>query len=159
MLTRINKYLNEWTSTLLIIIRKNHIQNIAENMTFHTKTGLPLSTNQRTRHVQWFSGLNFASSGFFSRAQGIDPDRQAIYIVFMTNDNPTQIAELELKKLENRIDELIHVCNRLTEENRDLRTQQEQISADRKQLLKKNEHVRTRVEAMITRLRSMEKHS
>ena len=77
----------------------------------------------------------------------------------MTNDNPTQIAELELKKLENRIDELIHVCNRLTEENRDLRTQQEQISADRKQLLKKNEHVRTRVEAMITRLRSMEKHS
>jgi len=77
----------------------------------------------------------------------------------MTNDNPTQIAELELKKLENRIDELIHVCNRLTDENRELRTQQEQISADRKQLLKKNEHVRTRVEAMITRLRSMEKHS
>jgi len=77
----------------------------------------------------------------------------------MTNDNPTQTAELELKKLENRIDELIHVCERLTDENRELRDKQEQISADRNQLLKKNEHVRTRVEAMITRLRSMEKHS
>ena len=77
----------------------------------------------------------------------------------MTNDNPTQTAELELKKLENRIEELIHVCDRLTDENRELRNKQEEINADRNQLLKKNEHVRTRVEAMISRLRSMEKHS
>jgi len=76
----------------------------------------------------------------------------------MTAEKPTQTVDIELKKLENRVDELIHICDRLTEENRSLRDQKDILHNDRNQLMKKNEQVKTRVEAMITRLKSMEKH-
>jgi len=75
----------------------------------------------------------------------------------MSNEKTTQTVDIELKKLENRVDELIHVCEKLTDENRDLRTQKDSLHLDRNQLLQKNEQVKTRVEAMITRLRAMEK--
>lgn len=77
----------------------------------------------------------------------------------MANDKPTQAADLELKKLENQVDELIRVCEKLKDENRTLRSQQETLSADRASLLEKNEQARIRVEAMINRLRSMERNS
>jgi cell division protein ZapB len=76
----------------------------------------------------------------------------------MNAEKPTQTVDIELKKLENRVDELIHICDRLTEENRSLRDQKDILHNDRNQLMKKNEQVKTRVEAMITRLKSMEKH-
>lgn len=76
----------------------------------------------------------------------------------MTAEKPTQTVDIELKKLEHRVDELIHICHRLTEENRSLRDQKDILHNDRNQLMKKNEQVKTRVEAMITRLKSMEKH-
>jgi cell division protein ZapB len=47
----------------------------------------------------------------------------------------------------------------LSEENRSLRAQQEQLSGERAQLLAKNEQARSRVEAMITRLKSLEQHT
>ena len=46
--------------------------------------------------------------------------------------------------------------HQLKEENRSLRTRQDTLSAERSALLQKNEQVRTRVEAMIGRLKSME---
>jgi cell division protein ZapB len=64
--------------------------------------------------------------------------------------------ELELKKLEKRLDELMVTVSHLKEENRALRTRHESLSAERSALLQKNEQVRTRVEAMIGRLKSME---
>lgn len=76
----------------------------------------------------------------------------------MTSEKTTQTVDIELKKLETRVDELIHVCEKLTDENRDLRTQKDNLHADRNQLVQKNEQVKTRVEAMISRLRSMEKN-
>lgn len=76
----------------------------------------------------------------------------------MMNEKTTQTVDIELKKLETRVDELIGVCEKLTDENRDLRTQKDTLHADRNQLKKKNEQVKTRVEAMITRLRAMEKN-
>ena len=45
---------------------------------------------------------------------------------------------------------------RLEQENRSLRHQQEQLVNERSQLLAKNEQARTRVEAMIARLKSLE---
>jgi cell division protein ZapB len=77
----------------------------------------------------------------------------------MANDKPTQAADLELKKLENQIDELIRICDGLKSENLALRSQQESLTADRASLLEKNEQARVRVEAMINRLRSMERNS
>ena len=75
----------------------------------------------------------------------------------MANDNKTQAAEVGLKKLEFRVDELVSICDQLRDENQTLRVQHAKTTADKATLLEKNELVRTRVEAMIGRLRSMEK--
>jgi cell division protein ZapB len=65
-------------------------------------------------------------------------------------------VELELKKLEKRLEELMATVDQLKEENRALRTRQDSLAAERSALLQKNEQVRARVEAMIGRLKSME---
>jgi len=62
----------------------------------------------------------------------------------------------ELNEVSGRVDRLLELCQRLTEENRSLRQSQEQLSAERSNLLAKNEQARSRVEAMIARLRSLE---
>ena len=64
--------------------------------------------------------------------------------------------ELELKRLEKRVDDLVAVVGQLKEENRALRLRQDALSAERAALLQKNEQVRARVESMIGRLKSME---
>jgi cell division protein ZapB len=68
----------------------------------------------------------------------------------------TTLVELELKRLEQRVDELLATVLQLKEENRALRQRQDVISTERASLLQKNEQVRARVEAMIGRLRTME---
>ena len=57
------------------------------------------------------------------------------------------------------MEQLAALAQRLGEENRSLRQQQEQLSGERAQLLAKNEQARSRVEAMITRLKSLEQHT
>lgn len=81
-----------------------------------------------------------------------------LYIDPMASENPTQVSEIDLKKLEYRINELIQVCERLKEENRSLRTQQESLVAERATLIDRNEQARVRVEAMINRLKAMEEN-
>lgn len=75
----------------------------------------------------------------------------------MANDKSTQVTELDLNKLEYRLAELIRVCERLKEENLTLRNQHKALATERAALLEKNDTVRVRVEAMINRLRSMER--
>ena len=65
----------------------------------------------------------------------------------------------ELHKLLARIDLLGARMQRLQEENRSLRQQVEQMSAERAQLLTKQEQARSRVEALIGRLKSLEQHT
>ena len=64
--------------------------------------------------------------------------------------------DLELKRLERRIDELLGTVQQLKEENRALRQRQDTLDAEKTSLLNRNEQVRTRVEAMIGRLKAME---
>ena len=64
----------------------------------------------------------------------------------------------ELHEIAQRVDQLIALCQRLGEENRSLRASQEQLMAERANLLAKNEQARSRVEAMIHRLRSLEQN-
>ena len=64
--------------------------------------------------------------------------------------------ENDLKRLEERLDDLVKICNRLQTENKSLKEQQDSLSKERANLLQKNEQVRVRVEAMIVRLKSME---
>ncbi len=77
----------------------------------------------------------------------------------MDNNNPTQMTDIELKKLETRVDDLLHTCDKLMNENKSLRHQQETLVTERANLIEKNELARTRVESMITRLKSLEAHS
>lgn len=65
----------------------------------------------------------------------------------------------ELHKLLARIDLLGARMQRLQEENRSLRQQVEQMAGERAQLLSKQEQARSRVEAMIGRLKSLEQHT
>jgi cell division protein ZapB len=64
--------------------------------------------------------------------------------------------DLELARLESRVDELAARVIQLQEENRALRQRHDTLSTERASLLNKNEQVRGRVEAMIGRLKTLE---
>lgn len=66
------------------------------------------------------------------------------------------MADNALKDLENKIDELIALCQELNRENGGLKAEIAGWSDERKDLLDKNELARSKVEAMINRLRTME---
>jgi cell division protein ZapB len=74
----------------------------------------------------------------------------------MTEGTARSALELELKKLERRLEELMVTVSHLKDENRALKARHESLAAERSALLQKNEQVRARVEAMIGRLKSME---
>ena len=65
-------------------------------------------------------------------------------------------APSQLQALVDRVEGLARLTNRLLDENRSLRTSQQQLVAERAALLDKNEQARSRVEAMIQRLKSLE---
>lgn len=62
----------------------------------------------------------------------------------------------QLQALGERFDRLAEQYRRLLDENRSLRHSQEQLTSERAALLNKNELARSRVEAMIVRLKSLE---
>ena len=68
----------------------------------------------------------------------------------------TCMDTLDTQTLEEKIDQLIGICNRLDDENRALRERQASLIAERASLVEKSELARSRVEAMIARLRAME---
>jgi len=68
-------------------------------------------------------------------------------------------ALAQVEQLSARLDKLQELVRRLADENRSLRQGQEQLAAERAQLLNKNEVARSRVEAMINRLKSLESNS
>ena len=72
----------------------------------------------------------------------------------MSQSNTSTLSDIN--EISVRLDRLLELCQRLAEENRSLRQSQEQLSMERSNLLAKNEQARSRVEAMIARLRSLE---
>ncbi len=64
--------------------------------------------------------------------------------------------DLELTRLESRVEELATQVAQLQEENRALRQRHDTLGTERASLLHKNEQVRGRVEAMIGRLKTLE---
>ena len=90
---------------------------------------------------------------------GVDlltPEGRAIYIAGVMDEHSNQRFDIELKRLEKRLDELVVICNQLQDENKSLKERQDTLMAERATLLQKNEQVRGRVEAMISRLKAME---
>lgn len=72
------------------------------------------------------------------------------------NQTPPGGSQVDLQALEAQVDELIQTCEQLTDENRALREQQSTLVAERASLIEKSELARSRVEAMIARLKAME---
>ena len=89
----------------------------------------------------------------------LTPEAAALYIASMASELGNERFDLELKRLEKRLDELVVICKKLQDENVSLRNRQDSLTAERASLLQKNEQVRGRVEAMITRLKAMEQTS
>lgn len=64
-----------------------------------------------------------------------------------------------LKKLESRIDDLIDTCRQLRKDNHSVRAQHGQLSEEHTRLIEKTQVARTRIEAMIGRLKALERGS
>jgi cell division protein ZapB len=87
----------------------------------------------------------------------IDPAASAaLYSGGTMSDTVKSQLDLELARLARRIEELVVTVDHLREENRALRQRHESLATERASLLSKNEQVRTRVEAMIGRLKTLE---
>lgn len=84
--------------------------------------------------------------------------RRPVIVLRMSTPEPVQTDPVhqELAALARQLDRLLDTVRRLTEENRSLRQSQEQLSGERAGLLARNEQARSRVEAMIQRLKSLE---
>jgi cell division protein ZapB len=65
-------------------------------------------------------------------------------------------TKIKLSHLEEQTNELLSLCQRLSDENSDLRKQLHNMTSERAGLVELKERARGQVEGMITRLRSME---
>ena len=62
----------------------------------------------------------------------------------------------QLEDIAQKVDELVELCDKLDRENKALRKRESEWIGEKRQLLIKNESARTKVEAMIGRLKAME---
>ncbi len=69
------------------------------------------------------------------------------------------MPDSQLKALEQKIDDLIRLCTDLNSENVALKSDASSWLQERQQLMDKNELAKTKVEAIISRLRAMEQES
>ncbi|MGI2030069.1 TIGR02449 family protein [Endozoicomonas acroporae] len=69
------------------------------------------------------------------------------------------MKESDFIALDQKINYLVALCQKLTTENRQLRQQEQSWVAEKAKLMEKNDVARTKVEAMIQHLRSLEHES
>ena len=81
---------------------------------------------------------------------------QHFIVTAMTQKEQSTTVEVDLKALEVRVEELIKACEFLKEENKSLKVNQESLVAERAALVEKTELAKNRIEAMISRLKSIE---
>lgn len=98
-----------------------------------------------------FSAQN---SRYWNACNGEDDCHSAGDTGKLRKEVETTVATME--QLEAKVDELIELCAILGRENRALRAQQQNWSAERAKLIEKNELAKSRVESMITRLKTLE---
>jgi cell division protein ZapB len=90
-----------------------------------------------------------------ARLHRLDPPAGAAMVPAM---EPADLIA-QLRAIVDRVDALGERVQQLSAENRSLRQQHEHLASERAQLLAKNEQARSRVEAMIARLKSLEQHT
>ena len=74
----------------------------------------------------------------------------------MQNETISLRTENQLSILEERLDELIRVCDQLVLENQSLQARHATLMAEREDLIEQYEQARTRIDAMVARLRGLE---
>jgi cell division protein ZapB len=74
------------------------------------------------------------------------------------HNRPT-MENQQFKLLERKVTDLIHLCEQLDRENRVLKTAANGWQQEREQLVQKTEIARSKVEAMIVRLKALEQES
>jgi cell division protein ZapB len=74
----------------------------------------------------------------------------------MTKKTTPILTEPELTRLDEQVGTLLKLLDRLVKENHSLRSQQESLATERAGLLEKHDQVRNRVDAIVTRLKSLE---
>ena len=67
-------------------------------------------------------------------------------------------SDLEIKDLEIKIDELIQLCDQLERKQAVMEADRETWLSERTSLLEKNEMAKSKVEAMIRRLKTLEQN-
>ena len=77
----------------------------------------------------------------------------------MTSNDEQLSITMKIDKLENSIKELLTYCNKLSEENEAVKHNNQQLMLERSELQTKNDKVRGQVEAMVERLKAMDKAS
>ena len=87
---------------------------------------------------------------------GVDRTRQPHYIDNMPKTTPPPAIEQEITRLEEQVEILLQALDRLMMENKSLRIQQESHSTERASLIERNDLARNRVEAIVSRLKSLE---
>ena len=75
----------------------------------------------------------------------------------MADNSKNSSLDVEFKRLEKRLEELVATVHRLKDENRALRARQDSLAAEKTTVMNRSEQVRARVEAMIGRLKAMER--
>jgi cell division protein ZapB len=75
----------------------------------------------------------------------------------VAESSKTSSLDVEFKRLEKRLEELVATVHRLKDENRALRARQDTLAAEKTTIMNRSEQVRARVEAMIGRLKAMER--
>ena len=68
----------------------------------------------------------------------------------------TKETQQNIDDLEHKVEELLALTRALSEENKQLKNQLHSLKTDRSTLVEQKEKVRTQVESMISRLKSME---
>ena len=83
---------------------------------------------------------------------------KARFIVIVPNEGSQvsiEVLALEIEHLENKIDELIQLCDELKKKYTKIESDRELWLAERAKLMERNKIVQTKVEAMITRLKAL----
>ena len=107
-------------------------------------------------YIPYGSTLHRNPASTASPGVNIDPVRQAHYIGCMKKQADNPGIEKELALLEQRVTSLVEIVERLIRENHSLRTQQESLTTERAGLIEKHNQVRSRVDAIVTRLKALE---
>lgn len=66
------------------------------------------------------------------------------------------MEETDFNALESKVDELIALCDALAKENQALREERQSLRAERARLLERNDSARSKIDATISRLKTLE---